>query len=117
MMNEPMEHLEQTTRVEKPWGWELWWTVTERYVGKVIFVNAGRRLSLQYHNQKDVIIMMGRKRSSQSKLFYHRINLEKRVRKDHILRMIDQNIDFDFVYKEVEHLEPKVMFPFHRRLF
>ena len=48
--------------------------------------------------------MMGRKRSSQSKLFYHRINLEKRVRKDHILRMIDQNIDFDFVYKEVEHL-------------
>ena len=52
-MIEPMEHLEPTTRVEKPWGWELWWTVTDRYVGKVIFVNAGRRLSLQYHNHKD----------------------------------------------------------------
>ena len=48
-----MEDPEQATRVEKPWGWELWWTVTERYVGKVIFVNAGRRLSLQYHNHKD----------------------------------------------------------------
>ena len=58
---------------------------------------------LKYHNQKDVIIMMGRKRSFQSKLFYHRINLEKRVRRDHVLRMIEQNIDFDFVYKEVEH--------------
>jgi mannose-6-phosphate isomerase-like protein (cupin superfamily) len=53
MMIEPMEHLEPATRVEKPWGWELWWTVTDRYVGKVIFVNAGRRLSLQYHNHKD----------------------------------------------------------------
>ena len=48
--------------------------------------------------------MMGRKSFSQSKLFYQRINLEKRIRKDHILRMIDQNIDFEFVYKEVEHL-------------
>lgn len=48
--------------------------------------------------------MMGRKQDSQLKLFYHRINLEKRIRKDHILRMIDQNIDFDFVYEEVEHL-------------
>ncbi len=58
MMTEPMEHLEPTTRVEKPWGWELWWTVTERYVGKVIFINAGRRLSLQYHNQKDESIFV-----------------------------------------------------------
>jgi transposase len=48
--------------------------------------------------------MMGRKKSFQSKLFYQRINLEKRIRKEHILRMIDQNIDFDFVYKEVEPL-------------
>lgn len=40
-------------KVEKPWGWELWWTVTERYVGKVLFIEAGKRLSLQYHNLKD----------------------------------------------------------------
>jgi len=58
MMAESMDHLEQTTRVEKPWGWELWWTVTERYVGKVIFISAGRRLSLQYHNHKDESIFV-----------------------------------------------------------
>lgn len=49
----PMEAGQPTTRVDKPWGWELWWTVTDRYVGKVIFITAGRRLSLQYHNHKD----------------------------------------------------------------
>jgi len=57
-MVEHMEHLEPTTRVEKPWGWELWWTVTDRYVGKVIFINAGQRLSLQYHNEKDESIFV-----------------------------------------------------------
>ena len=45
--------------------------------------------------------MMGRKKAFQSKLFYQRINLEKRIRKDHMLRLIDQHIDFDFVFKEI----------------
>jgi mannose-6-phosphate isomerase len=40
-------------RVEKPWGYELWWAQTERYVGKILHVTAGQRLSLQYHNVKD----------------------------------------------------------------
>ncbi len=53
MMMGRMEHLEPAQRVDKPWGWELWWTVTDRYVGKVIFIHAGQRLSLQYHNEKD----------------------------------------------------------------
>ena len=38
--------------VEKPWGRELWWAVTERYVGKIIEVRAGHRLSLQLHRVK-----------------------------------------------------------------
>jgi len=38
--------------VEKPWGRESWWAVTERYVGKVIEVRAGHSLSLQYHEKK-----------------------------------------------------------------
>jgi mannose-6-phosphate isomerase len=41
------------TRVEKPWGYELHWAKTDRYVGKVLHVNAGHALSLQYHNKKD----------------------------------------------------------------
>ena len=41
------------TRVDKPWGHELHWAKTDRYVGKVLHVMAGHALSLQYHNRKD----------------------------------------------------------------
>jgi mannose-6-phosphate isomerase len=40
-------------KVEKPWGHELIWALTDRYCGKVLFVKAGAALSLQFHNQKD----------------------------------------------------------------
>ena len=40
-------------RVEKPWGHELIWAHTERYVGKVLHIKAGHALSLQYHERKD----------------------------------------------------------------
>jgi mannose-6-phosphate isomerase len=40
-------------RVEKPWGHELIWAWTDRYVGKLLVIEAGRRLSFQYHVQKD----------------------------------------------------------------
>jgi hypothetical protein len=39
-------------RVDKPWGYELLWARTDKYVGKIIHVNAGHALSLQYHNVK-----------------------------------------------------------------
>jgi mannose-6-phosphate isomerase len=39
-------------RVDKPWGWEAIWAETEYYVGKILHVRAGHRLSLQYHDQK-----------------------------------------------------------------
>ena len=44
------------TRVEKPWGYELHWAKTDRYVGKMLHINAGHALSLQYHNIKDETI-------------------------------------------------------------
>jgi len=40
-------------RVEKPWGYEIWWAHTDHYAGKILHVNAGHRLSLQYHVHKD----------------------------------------------------------------
>ena len=43
----------EARKVEKPWGWELIWAQTERYVGKILFVRAGQSLSLQFHNVKD----------------------------------------------------------------
>lgn len=49
---------EQVTKVDKPWGYELHWAKTDRYVGKVIHIEAGHALSLQYHNQKDETIYL-----------------------------------------------------------
>lgn len=43
-------------RVEKPWGYELIWARTDRYVGKILHIEPGHVLSLQYHNQKDETI-------------------------------------------------------------
>ena len=40
-------------KVEKPWGYELRWAITDRYAGKVLHVNKGEALSLQYHEFKD----------------------------------------------------------------
>ena len=40
-------------KVEKPWGYELRWAITDRYAGKVLHVNKGEALSLQYHERKD----------------------------------------------------------------
>jgi mannose-6-phosphate isomerase len=40
-------------RVAKPWGNELWYALTERYAGKILHVERGHRLSLQFHERKD----------------------------------------------------------------
>ena len=40
-------------RVEKPWGYELIWAETPKYVGKVLHIAAGQRLSRQYHDKKE----------------------------------------------------------------
>jgi mannose-6-phosphate isomerase-like protein (cupin superfamily) len=45
-------------RVEKPWGYELRWAITDRYLGKIIHVDRGHQLSLQYHVQKDETVLV-----------------------------------------------------------
>jgi mannose-6-phosphate isomerase len=40
-------------RVEKPWGYELIWALSDAYAGKLLSVNAGHELSLQFHREKD----------------------------------------------------------------
>ena len=50
--------MSDVTRVEKPWGYELHWARTDRYVGKIIHVTKGHALSLQYHNVKDETIFL-----------------------------------------------------------
>ena len=53
-------------RVDKPWGHELIWAHTDRYVGKVLVIETGRRLSLQRHEVKDESILV---RSGRLRLF------------------------------------------------
>jgi mannose-6-phosphate isomerase len=38
--------------VGKPWGREILWAQTESYTGKILHLHAGKRLSLQYHDEK-----------------------------------------------------------------
>jgi mannose-6-phosphate isomerase len=43
----------EVERIDKPWGYELLWALSEHYAGKLLFVRAGQQLSLQFHRQKD----------------------------------------------------------------
>lgn len=45
-------------KVPKPWGYEIIWAHTDRYVGKILHINAGHALSVQYHNRKDETIYL-----------------------------------------------------------
>jgi mannose-6-phosphate isomerase len=44
--------------VPKPWGHETIWAHTDRYVGKILHINAGHALSVQYHNTKDETVYL-----------------------------------------------------------
>ncbi|MFL5466824.1 MAG: cupin domain-containing protein [Gemmatimonadaceae bacterium] len=46
------------THVTKPWGYEKIWAWSDRYVGKILHINAGHELSVQYHNRKDETIYL-----------------------------------------------------------
>ena len=43
----------EPTRVDKPWGYELIWALTDQYCGKLLVVRAGQALSMQFHREKD----------------------------------------------------------------
>lgn len=45
-------------QIMKPWGYEIIWAHTQQYVGKILFVKAGHKLSLQYHQVKDETIFL-----------------------------------------------------------
>ncbi|HEX2230428.1 MAG TPA: cupin domain-containing protein [Candidatus Binatia bacterium] len=53
-----MTLLTQGTIIDKPWGYELLWARTDRYVGKILHINSGESLSYQYHRVKDETIRL-----------------------------------------------------------
>ena len=50
----------EVVRVTKPWGYELIWAHTDRYVGKIIHIDAGHALSYQFHRKKEETIYVMR---------------------------------------------------------
>lgn len=52
-MSEEHFRIRDIRHVPKPWGYELIFAKTDRYVGKILHVNRGESLSLQYHEMKD----------------------------------------------------------------
>jgi len=51
-MTSPFD-LQEVKSVDKPWGYELIFARTGRYVGKILHITRGESLSLQYHEIKD----------------------------------------------------------------
>jgi len=47
-------------RVEKPWGHEIIWAETDAYVGKVLHIKAGQKLSYQFHERKEETLRVER---------------------------------------------------------
>ena len=60
----PDDDASASRRVDKPWGHELIWAQTDWYVGKILVIETGRRLSLQRHEVKDesILVLSGRLR-------------------------------------------------------
>jgi mannose-6-phosphate isomerase-like protein (cupin superfamily) len=53
----PQAEVYQAARQDKPWGYELIFAaISDKYIGKIIHVNEGQSLSLQYHQEKDETI-------------------------------------------------------------
>jgi mannose-6-phosphate isomerase len=48
----------EVKRIPKPWGYEIIWAANDLYVGKVLHINAGQKLSVQYHVQKDETVYL-----------------------------------------------------------
>ena len=51
-----MPSVSKSRHVDKPWGYELIWAETPKYVAKILHIDDGKRLSLQYHRIKDETI-------------------------------------------------------------
>ena len=67
-----MNHHPKPEIIPKPWGHELWWARGKKYAGKLLVIEKGHRLSLQYHRGKHETIyalrgrwrlVLGRRRS------------------------------------------------------
>ena len=86
-------------RVEKPWGHEIIWAETDRYAGKILHIEPGHALSLQYHERKaeSILVLKGR-------LHLH----VAASREDPVeVRVLDEGEAFDIVPGTVHRFEAR----------
>jgi quercetin dioxygenase-like cupin family protein len=88
-------------KVMKPWGWELWFAHSAKYVGKVIFIKKKHRLSKQYHRVKHETIY------TQTGRWVLEINGRKREMKPGSYAVIEPRVVHRFTspYQDVHLLE------------
>ena len=53
-----LKMINRKREVLKPWGKEVIWAETKDYVGKLLYINEGCKLSLQYHEEKEETILV-----------------------------------------------------------
>jgi mannose-6-phosphate isomerase-like protein (cupin superfamily) len=90
--------------VAKPWGHELIFAENERYAGKILHLEGGHSLSLQYHERKDETLYvlegelvlsvevdgsMREIRLSQGESFRVRPRMRHRLRADRTCRIVE----------------------------
>jgi mannose-6-phosphate isomerase len=51
-----VSHISNSERVDKPWGYEVIWAKSDQYLGKIMVIGPGKRMSLQYHEKKEETI-------------------------------------------------------------
>ncbi len=97
--------------VIKPWGKEVWIAYTKKYIGKLIFVKKGHRLSKQYHKYKDetlycdsgkFIMELGRKK------FIVKPGQSIRVKPNTVHRIHAKFCDVKIIETSTPHLQDRV---------
>ena len=60
-MSDRIKNPNELKKVDKPWGYEVWWAETNSYAGKFLQINPGCRMSLQFHKKKEetIYVMTG----------------------------------------------------------
>ncbi len=97
-------------RVEKPWGHEIRWAINDKYLGKILYINKGHRLSKQYHEVKDETIYV---LSGKLQVFVGPKDIELHIPEGHALRIKPKEIHrfcagFDTDVKLVEVSTPEI---------
>ena len=48
--------IQEQRKIEKPWGYEILWAHCDKFVGKILVIEPGHKLSRQYHKVKEETI-------------------------------------------------------------